>query len=427
MPSAFFVLGFLGTSHNEIPDSWLSEFRCGVTVLGKLEYSQHLSMPLNIKITEALDYKQGFEVAIDQLSEREGPVLILASGDPGFFGPVRHLKTRFPNVTIHVCPTASAVATAFARLGENWDDAVVISSLGSRNSSAQTAIKAHLRLNTSKIAVMCSDETGAEVIRSLVGEIGKKNYRIDFFADLGSHAERHWRYENPDRVELAHNLTSSFCIAIIRAKIHDHESATVVARHNNLGSKQGAGTPSPAPTKYQARESMYTKPEVRAIIISKIAPWNLAFGSTVWDVGAGSGSVGLELLGIRPDLDLISIDVDGAACELISSNSLATGRQLEIVHSNICQVAKHLREPSAVFVGGGGIRALEVVLDAVGPSIQVVASSATMENAQSFRQLLGEQVLVQIYRSVALGSAGNRLDGYNPVFISYRSHTQSHD
>ena len=427
MPSAIFVLGFMGTHHNEIPDSWLSAFRGGVTILGKLEYLQHLEMPQNIKITEALDYKQGFDVAIDQLGMTVGPVLILASGDPGFFGPVRRLKRQFPGVTIHVCPTASAVATAFARLGENWDDAVVISSLGSRNSSAQTAIRAHLRLNTSKIAVMCSDETGAKVIRSLVGDLGKKNYRIDFFADLGSDAERHWKYENPDRVELAHNLTSSFCIAIIRAKTHDHESATVVAQHNNLSSKHDAGTPSPAPTKYQTRESMYTKPEVRAVIISKIAPWNLAFGSTVWDVGAGSGSVGLDLLGIRPDLDLISIDVDAEACELISSNSLATGRQLEIIHSNICQVAKHLRKPSAVFVGGGGIRALEDVLDAVGPSIQVVASSATMENAQAFRHLLGEQVLIQIYRSVALGRAGNRLDGYNPVFISYRSYPQSHD
>ena len=417
----------MGSSHNEIPDSWLSAFRGGVTVLGKLEYLQHLEMPQNIKITEALDYNLGFDVAIEQLSVREGPVLILASGDPGFFGPVRRLKRRFPGVTIHVCPTASAVATGFARLGENWDDAVVVSSLGSRKSAALTAIGAHLRLNTSKIAVMCSDEFGSNEIRSLVGDLGKNAYRIDFFADLGSDAERHWSFEDPDQIELAHNLTSSFCIAIIRANTHAHESATVVAQHNNLGSKNGAGTSGPAPTKYQARESMYTKPEVRAIIISKIAPWNLAFGSTVWDVGAGSGSVGLDILGIRPDLDLISVDVDRAACELISSNSQTTGRQLEIVHSDICQVAKQLREPSAVFVGGGGIQALESVLDVVGPSIQVVASSATMENAQAIRHLLGEQVLVQIYRSVALGSSGNRLDGYNPVFISYRSYPQSHD
>lgn len=68
--------------------------------------------------------------AIGTYVGKELPVVVLASGDPGFFGIVRALAERFGAGRLDVRPGVSSVATAFARIGLPWDDAVVVSAHG---------------------------------------------------------------------------------------------------------------------------------------------------------------------------------------------------------------------------------------------------------------------------------------------------------
>ena len=68
------------------------------------------------------------DAALDTLDARSGHVAVLASGDPGFFGIVRALRAR--GIEPHVIPATSSVTLAFARLGLDWDDALVISAHG---------------------------------------------------------------------------------------------------------------------------------------------------------------------------------------------------------------------------------------------------------------------------------------------------------
>ncbi|MHB1614821.1 MAG: precorrin-6y C5,15-methyltransferase (decarboxylating) subunit CbiE, partial [Actinomycetes bacterium] len=67
-------------------------------------------------------------LALEQITAHDGPVVVLASGDPGLFGITRTLRAL--GVPIEVLPGVSAVGLLAARLGEAWDDAVVVSAHG---------------------------------------------------------------------------------------------------------------------------------------------------------------------------------------------------------------------------------------------------------------------------------------------------------
>lgn len=103
--------------------------------------------------------------ALRQVLEVEGPVVVLASGDPGFFGVLRLLRERVPADQIEVLPGVSSIALAFARAGLPWDDAVVVSAHGRDPRHAVAACRAH-----PKVAVLTAQGAGpAELGAALAG------------------------------------------------------------------------------------------------------------------------------------------------------------------------------------------------------------------------------------------------------------------
>lgn len=112
--------------------------------------------------------------ALDAMEEYVGKdrrVVVLASGDPGFFGIVRALAERFGAHRLDVRPGVSSVATAFARLGLTWDDAVVVSAHGRDPRTAVNVCRAH-----PKVAVLTGPgagpaELGAALARTAPGRV----------------------------------------------------------------------------------------------------------------------------------------------------------------------------------------------------------------------------------------------------------------
>ncbi|MEU9443431.1 precorrin-6y C5,15-methyltransferase (decarboxylating) subunit CbiE [Streptomyces sp. NPDC048304] len=109
--------------------------------------------------------------ALDTIAEyvgKELPVLVLASGDPGFFGIVRALAERFGPRRLQVRPGVSSVAAAFARVGLPWDDAVVVSAHGRDLRTAVNVCRAR-----PKTAVLTGPGAGpAELGAALLHEAG---------------------------------------------------------------------------------------------------------------------------------------------------------------------------------------------------------------------------------------------------------------
>ena len=138
--------------------------------------------------------------AMKKVEETEGAVVVLASGDPGFFGIVRLLGERFGRESLRVLPGCSSIALAFARAGLHWDDAVVVSAHGREPRRAVNVCRAR-----PKVAVLTAPGFGpAELARDLEGwgrtlyvaeDFGGEGERF-FGGDAATVAEMEWRDPN---------------------------------------------------------------------------------------------------------------------------------------------------------------------------------------------------------------------------------------
>ena len=113
----------------------------------------------------AVVLKGDLSKALARIEEVKGPVVVLASGDPGFFGIVRLLAGRFGGENLRVLPGLSSVALAFAGAGLSWDDAVTVSAHGRDPRRAINVCRAY-----PKVAVLTSPDFGpAELANTLDG------------------------------------------------------------------------------------------------------------------------------------------------------------------------------------------------------------------------------------------------------------------
>jgi precorrin-6Y C5,15-methyltransferase (decarboxylating) len=159
---------------------------------------------------------------------------------------------------------------------------------------------------------------------------------------------------------------------------------------------------------------MITKWEIRAAALARLRP---TLGTLIWDVGAGSGSVGIECAAHHAAV--IAIDRDPAAVSLIREN--AGPYDVRVVLGAAPEAFDGLPEPDGVFVGGGGLEALTGVLDREPRT--VVATYAAVDRATLARRLLSdagytvEGVQLATSRFADLPGGSFRLDAQNPVFL----------
>ena len=259
-------------------------------------------------------------------------VVVLAAGDPGFFGVVRALRERGHEP--EVLPAVSVVARAFARAGIGWDDAVVVSACDFRR--AVNVCRAHR-----KVAVLTVPGVGpAELARALAPStprslvvcenLGGPDERVSW-PRLGEATTRPWR--NPDVV-----------LVLDRGRR---------ARGNGPDWIAGAA-PGPAEWALGAeafagggRETVSA--EARALVLARLGP---RLGDLVWDVGAGGGEVAVECA--RFGAAVVAIEKDPAACDRLRRNVVAHGVKVMLSQGTAPAALEPLPDPDAVFVGGGG-------------------------------------------------------------------------
>jgi precorrin-6B C5,15-methyltransferase / cobalt-precorrin-6B C5,C15-methyltransferase len=329
--------------------------------------------------------------ALDQVGAAEDAV-VLASGDPGFFGIVRALRER--GHTPEVLPAVSSVAGAFARIGLPWDDAVVVSAHGRDPRTAANACRAMPKTAVFTAPAYGPGELGADlagwdVTLHVAERLGRPDERVTTCSPAEA-AARSWHEPN--------------VVLAVR------DAAPAVARVHN----QPAAPPRTwAGDGYRHRAGMITKWEVRAVAVARLRP---TLGTLIWDVGAGSGSVGVECA--QHHAAVIAVERDAGACELIAANA---GAAVRVVRGSAPEAFDGLPDPDAVFVGGGGLAALGGVLARRPPT--VVATYAAVDRAASARGMLAgagysvEGVQLAASRFADLPGGSFRLDAQNPVFL----------
>ena len=361
---------------------------------------RHLKM-LGIDSERSVALKGDLSYAFDRVEEAEGPVVVLASGDPGFFGIVRRLGERFGNEALEVMPAISSVALAFARAGISWDDAVTVSAHGRDPRRAVNVCRAY-----PKVAVLTAPDFGpAELVRKLEGygrtfvvaeKLGEAGERVS----RGSAAEvRKMGWEEPNVVLVL-------------------DEGRIAGEKRWVSFPARAGEWALPEDEFEHRSAMISKSETRAFVLARLGPGP---GDLVWDVGAGSGSVAVECANLGAAT--IAVERDSESCDRIRRNAARHDVCVRVVEGTAPDALRELPEPDAVFVGGSGGGFEEIVkLSAVKARRAVVLSLITLERVVPATETLAscglevETTFLQASRIRGVGPY-HRLVPETPVFV----------
>ncbi|MGW6645294.1 precorrin-6y C5,15-methyltransferase (decarboxylating) subunit CbiE [Streptomyces iakyrus] len=346
--------------------------------------------------------------ALDTIGEyiaKDRPVLVLASGDPGFFGIVRVLAERFGPERLDVRPGVSSVAAAFARIGLPWDDAVVVSAHGRKLRTAVNVCRAQ-----AKTAVLTGPGAGPAELGAALRDAARV---LVVASGLGSTAER------LERVTPAEAAARDWGTAVNVVLCLDEARALGPVRTIAGAGERPAGW-ALEEAEFAHRDSMITKFEVRALALARLGPRP---GDLVWDVGAGSGSVAVECARLGAAVTAVEKTADGV--ERVRANAAAHGVDVRVVRGAAPEALAELaEEPDAVFVGGGG-RELSAIVAACARRARrtVVVAMAALDRVPAAREALTsagfscDGVLLQSSRLAPLPGDVTRLAATNPVFL----------
>lgn len=361
--------------------------------------------------------------ALDTIEEyvgKERPVVVLASGDPGFFGIVRALAERFGAGLLDVRPGVSSVAAAFARLGLTWDDAVVVSAHGRALRTAVNVCRAR-----PKVAVLTGPGAGpAELGAALAGGPGA---RVLVVASALGDPD----LERVERVTPAEAATRDWGDAVSVVLCLDESRAVLPVRVTVAGEFVAPAQWALDEREFTHRDSMITKFEVRALALARLGP---RLGDLVWDIGAGSGSVAVECARLGAAVVAVEKTPDGA--ERVRANAAAHGVDVRVVEGSApgdLPSLSELDDPDAVFIGGGGRDLPAIVTACAGRARRtVVVAMAALDRVPAVRAALDEAgldcdgVLLQSSRLAPLPGDVTRLAATNPVFLLWGTRPTAH-
>jgi precorrin-6Y C5,15-methyltransferase (decarboxylating) len=344
----------------------------------------------------------------EALAEGQAAVL-LASGDPLWFGIGRLLLQAFPAERLRFHPAPTSLQHAFARLGRPWQDASWVSLHG----RDPEALSAALAKRPAALAVLTDPgRGGAAEVRQLLRASGLEAAYGCWLAErLGHPAERLLRLAPAD--PLPADLDPLHLVLLIAQPPPppDPEALPLFGLDDGLW-LQHADHP-----------GLMTKRELR---IQLLADLQLPAHGVLWDLGAGVGSIGLEALRLRPSLQLWALERRPGARALIEANAARLGvRPAGVVEGAAPQRLVDLPDPDRVLLGGGGrdrAAMLAAVLERLRPGGRVVIPLATVEALAELRPLLQERGLVvsvsqhQSWRGAPLAE-GTRLAPLNPVLV----------
>ncbi|HEX4245865.1 MAG TPA: precorrin-6y C5,15-methyltransferase (decarboxylating) subunit CbiE, partial [Acidimicrobiales bacterium] len=309
-------------------------------------------------------------------------VCVLASGDPGFFGIVRALLRVIDRKHLVIVPAPSSVSLAFARIGLPWDDATVISAHGRPLADAIGAIRV-----SRKVAVLTSPESPPEAVGKALVTARAAVDVVAVCSRLG-HPDESVTMVGLD--DLATGAWDPLSVVILLGPAGRRIAGWGGAADD--AKPLAWGLPDDA---YGHRDGMITKSEVRAVALGKLA---LPPTGVLWDVGAGSGSVAVECASLSPGLVVFAIEEREDDVARISENASRFGVGVTTVHGHVPEACEGLPDPDRVFVGGGGLAALDLALTRLRPGGGIVATFAALDRAAEAAGRLGNLVQVSVSR-----------------------------
>lgn len=289
------------------------------------------------------------------LARRGQKVVMLASGDPFWFGAGSTLADLLSPGEWTSHPVPSTFALAAARLGWRLEDTVCLG----LHAAPLARLRAHLATGRRLIVLARDGGAVGEIAGYLVAQ-GFGASSLWVMEALGGPRER-IRRTTADAVPLD-DVAHPVALAVIVAG-----DGAVLPCASGIGDE------------WFAHDGQITKRPVRALTLSALAPRP---GETLWDIGAGSGSIAIEWLLAHPTTQAIAFERAPDRAATIRANAAALGvDRLGVVEGSAPTILSDRASPSAVFVGGGLSAALLDRLFAIlAPGTRIVANAVTLES-----------------------------------------------
>ncbi|CCJ08568.1 bifunctional cobalt-precorrin-7 (C(5))-methyltransferase/cobalt-precorrin-6B (C(15))-methyltransferase [Methylocystis sp. SC2] len=318
------------------------------------------------------------------LAQRGKPTVVLASGDPFFYGVGDLIARHVAPDEIFCVPAPSAFSLAAARLKWSQQDCALLSLHG----RAFERVRPHLQPNARMIALSWDETTPARLARHLALR-GMGGSRLHVLERLGGPLER-VRQARAD----AFALDDIAPLNTVAVEVEADGDTPVIPLTPGL------------PDDWFEHDGQLTKRDIRAVTLAALAPRK---GELLWDVGAGAGSIAIEWMLSDPSNRAIAIERDAVRAERIARNALSLGvPDLRIIKGEAPQALAELDAPHAAFIGGGADAAtLAAAWDALPRFGRIVVNAVTIETqallADAYREKGGELLHLQIAHARPIG------------------------
>jgi precorrin-6Y C5,15-methyltransferase (decarboxylating) len=317
---------------------------------------------------ETFAIKNNLDDLIERL-RRRGPeerCVVLASGDPLFYGIGHTLGHALGRDQIRVEPALSSLQMAFARAGVSWHDAVIGTIHGRPLLEALLPL-----LGRPKIGLFTQDGGSPSAVAAFFLERGLKDYRAFVGENLGAAGDRFT--EAPLLDLLDRRFDDLNVLILIREPPID---AIALARTRSL--------PCPPDSHFARPEYapvLLTHADVRSMVLARF--WGLPEGP-IWDIGAGLGGVSVGLARSFPDREIVAVERSSAQRSYLETNRLRfEAYNLRILAGSAPGSLEEEVRPAGIFLGGtgGALDAiLDLALDRLRPSGILVANFVGLEN-----------------------------------------------
>ncbi len=335
--------------------------------------------------------------------------VLLATGDPFFYGTARYLCDHLGKERFEVVPHVSSMQLAFARVKESWDEAYLT------NLANQSLERVVERVRTAeKVGIFTTDETPPSAVAKAM-----LDRQIDYFhayvcENLGSPDER---VTQCDLQELARQEFSPLNVLVLVRDPNRPDRPT-----QRIG-RRLFGNPDEAFLQSKPQRGLLTPAEVRVMALAEM---DIGPASVVWDVGAGSGSVAIEAAQIASGGSVYAIEMETENYQLISRNAERFGvSNLTAILGQAPEAWADLPDPDSVFIGGTG-RSVSVIAQEAFVRLRkggrVVVNVGSIENVGSVHEALREsagEANVWMF-NIARGTqqiVRLRFESLNPTFL----------
>lgn len=346
---------------------------------------------------EKVVIKGGLSAIVERLQNETRLTVVLASGDPLFFGIGSYLSSK---INIEVYPYLSSIQLAFAKMGESWQDAYLVSVHGRSMKGLAQRID-----GKAKVALLTDVENSPNRIADYLLSFGMKEYRAFVAENLQGENEKTGWYELEEMVGLEFSPLN----VVVLKKVADGLSWSLGIEDEEFSQRK--------PDK-----GLITKKEIRVLSLYAL---QLKKDSTVWDVGTCTGSMAIEAAKLAPEGQVFAIEKNEPDLENCFQNQRKFRADLTAIHGKAPQGLENFPDPDAIFIGGTGgemVDLIQTCCQRLKEGGRIVLNAATIENLyranEAFTQA-GFQTSImhaQISRSKPILGM-NRFVPLNPIYI----------